>query len=93
MIDWGEIDKERYDKYLFTTLPDTCDYKIETFELGKVSEIDNETAFKSTFRVNTKTEEDVYKWIQDFYKASSTTYNSFKGDRIGTRKKCIISGK
>ena len=93
MIDWGTLNKEANNNYLSTILPEAYDYKVESFHLGEISEIDCETSFRSTFRVNVKQEGDVHKWLNNFYNTSSTFYNSFTGDRTGTGKKCIISCK
>ena len=73
-------------------LPNDYSYFLTEFNMVKKSVAVDETQFMLECRVNVNSKEEIDKFIVDLGRKSGTTYNKFKGDRMGSGKKVIVSG-
>ena len=72
-------------------LPPDRSYKVDKLQICKeqISNLTLETAIETTVRVNICEIDDAHKYLEEFYHASSSTYNiQFNSDRVnGKRQK------
>ena len=88
-----DIDHEHILKVLDPILPDEYNILVLDFELIKASKIIGESQFYSKFRLNIDNKENIDEFITKLGDKSGTSYNTYKGDKLGKGAKVIVSGR
>ena len=73
---------------LENVLPEKRQYKVQEFNIIKQSDFEKlDTKFTATVLVNVCEPSEAYKFLDDFFAQSSTTFNKDKANRMNTDAK------